>query len=214
VPGEELLSLVARKQIRRLRRVARQLGSLPLDGLEEPNVLDRDDDVVGERLDQPDLCVDEGPHLVSRDRNRSDRNPLAQHRDAERGPEACDLLEVRQRVLLILEYVVDVHDPLFEQRPADDGSTFRRVDPRADQALVLGTHRCERCDPVLVRFAFATRDVAGIGIAEADRAVDHRLEDGIEVELAARDGLNDVAYGGGALLGPLALQSKLGGLLL
>jgi hypothetical protein len=50
VAGEELFSFVARKQIRRLRREARQFGSLPLDGLKKPDVFDRDDDVVGERL--------------------------------------------------------------------------------------------------------------------------------------------------------------------
>jgi hypothetical protein len=107
-----------------------------------------------------------------------------------------------------------VHDPLLEHRSTDDGTAFRRIDPRADQALVLRAHRCERCDPVLVLVAFAARDVAGVRITEAHRAVDHRLEDRIEVEPALRDGLNHVAYGGGALVGPLALESKLGGLLL
>jgi hypothetical protein len=46
VTGEELFSFVARKQVRRLRCEARQLGSLPLDGLKEPDVFDCDDDVV------------------------------------------------------------------------------------------------------------------------------------------------------------------------
>ena len=60
VPGQEAFPLVAREQIRDLWSEARQLRPLPLHGLVEPHVLDRDHDVVGERLDQPDLASPNG----------------------------------------------------------------------------------------------------------------------------------------------------------
>src|SRR5262249_7222353 len=47
-----------------------------LQFLEEPHVLDRDDRLVGERLQQRDLLLGERPHLGAADLNRADRDAL------------------------------------------------------------------------------------------------------------------------------------------
>src|SRR5262249_26029060 len=49
----------------------------------QPHVLDRDDRLVGERLQQRDLVVGEGPGLRAPYADRPKRGTVAQHGDAE-----------------------------------------------------------------------------------------------------------------------------------
>ena len=56
--------------------------------VEQPRVFDRDDSLVGEVLHQLDLLVAERPHVLAL-KERSDRAPLRQKRDAEHRREAA-----------------------------------------------------------------------------------------------------------------------------
>jgi hypothetical protein len=58
VPGQQLLALCARDQLRDLRRdEAGELGPLALDRVEQARVRDRDRGLIGERLDERDVLV-------------------------------------------------------------------------------------------------------------------------------------------------------------
>ena len=60
VAGEKLLARVGGDELGNLRREeARQLRPLPLDGVDQPRVRDRDRRLIGERLHQLDLLVGE-----------------------------------------------------------------------------------------------------------------------------------------------------------
>src|SRR5262245_33793902 len=78
VTGEELLPLVAREKVGRLRCEPRELGPLPFDRLEEADLFDRNHDRAGEGLEEPDLVVVERAHLGSTDSNDADRFALAE----------------------------------------------------------------------------------------------------------------------------------------
>ncbi len=58
-----------------------QLARARLQLLEEADVLDGDDGLVGEGLEQLDLTIGERPRLGTRDRNDADGSALPQHRD-------------------------------------------------------------------------------------------------------------------------------------
>ena len=71
----------------------------------------------------------------------------------------------------------------------------------SDETLVLRHHAREGRDPVLVLVVDAAGDVAVVGATEPNRAIDHRLQHGIEVERRPRDRLDDVVNRSLALLG-------------
>ncbi len=59
------------------------LGDLPIAGLElleQPDVFDSDHCLVGERLEELDLFVGEGPDLRSADSNHTERDAFAHER--------------------------------------------------------------------------------------------------------------------------------------
>jgi hypothetical protein len=171
---------------------------LALDGLEETHVLDRDDDVIGEGLEEPNLGIAEGTHLVPGNSDRTDDGSVAQHRDSESGPKATRLLQVLELVLGIVEHVDDVHDAALEQRPADHGAALGHVLALAHQALVLRGERREGGDAVHV--TLEAGDIAVLSLAELDRPVDHGLKHYVEVEGRLGDRLHDVVDRRGAQL--------------
>ena len=71
-----------------------QLTALFLNFVEQPHVLDRDRRLIGEGADQLDLLFGEGPHLGARQRQYTDRNALAQHRNAKYGAKITQLLSL------------------------------------------------------------------------------------------------------------------------
>ena len=65
-----------------------EIGVACFQLLEQADVLDRDDGLVGERLQQRDLLVGEPPGLPSCDGDSTDRRPVAQHRHRHHAPRA------------------------------------------------------------------------------------------------------------------------------
>ena len=94
-----------------------------LELLEQPNVLDRDDGLAGERLKERDLLGRERSTLPPADRDGADCDTLPQHRHAEDGtPERRDLgmlvLRIRSDVSLL--------DASRENSPAGEGASAGR----------------------------------------------------------------------------------------
>jgi hypothetical protein len=198
VTREQLFSLARGEEIRDLRREAGELRPLALDRLIQPDVLDRDDDVVGEGLEESDLRVAERADLVARNRDCPDHSAVAEHRNGKGSSVAARFLKVVRRVLRVCEYVCDVHYLLREQRAPDHRPTLRNVLSLANESLVVRLEGVERDDAVHV--AVLTREVAVLGLAELDRAIDHGLEHDVEVERRLRDRLYHVLDGRGAQL--------------
>ena len=69
-----------------------QLARARLHLVEQPHVLDRDHRLVGERGDEFDLLVGEGPDGRAGQRQHADRHSLAQQRHAQRSPVFSDPL--------------------------------------------------------------------------------------------------------------------------
>src|SRR5262245_5284469 len=60
--------------------------------VEQPRILDRNDRLVGKRLDQLDLPLSKGLHHRTREREGADRRAFSQQGDAEHGAEFAELL--------------------------------------------------------------------------------------------------------------------------
>jgi hypothetical protein len=111
----QLLDLLADPGLER----AVQLGQL----IEEADVLDGDDRLVGEGLDELSLGGREILHLVPPDPEHADRRPLPQQRRVEQRPVAVAVLgRLARRILLVGlgRHVVDVHQSPAEERAARD----------------------------------------------------------------------------------------------
>ncbi len=70
-----------------LQRFAEIVGTLP-QLVEQAGVLDRDDGLIGEALDQRNLLVREGAHLLTIDGDDPDQFMVLEHRHGEKGPSA------------------------------------------------------------------------------------------------------------------------------
>src|SRR3990172_2309188 len=90
-----------------LDRSGQVLGS-GLQFLEEADVLDGDDSLVGEGLDKGDLLVGEWPDLAPPCRDHPDKGVLPKHRDGQDRPRAFDSVEVPRRILRIILEVSNV----------------------------------------------------------------------------------------------------------
>src|SRR5207245_9812441 len=91
VAGEQWLALFRGDERGDLRRdEARQFRALPLDGVDQTGVRDRDRGLVGERLHELDLLVREGSWHVTADRDNSDQLVVQNDRNAEQRAKADD----------------------------------------------------------------------------------------------------------------------------
>src|SRR5262249_5723916 len=159
-----------------------------LDELVQADVLDRYDDVVSECLDQPDLGVVEEPNLRAPEHDRSDHLAFAKHRHAEQRPITAGFPDVVERVLGIGGDVSDLDNATLEQRATDDRPTLRDIGALAYQVLEMGPEAPECDDSKDV--ALTPCDVAVVRTAQLDCAIDHGLQDCVEVECRARDRLD------------------------
>ena len=91
-------------------------GSL-LEFLEQPDVLDGDDGLVGKDLQQSDLLVGERTDLCTPNRNHSNRSPLPQQRCAKDSSSSSALLEDFRFRKLAIKFSGDVMD--MDCRPVD-----------------------------------------------------------------------------------------------
>src|SRR5262249_23191346 len=81
----------------------REVSRARLQLLEQPDVLDRDDRLVGEYFQQVDVGVGEAPRLAAGDYDRADGVALTEHRYREEAPEGMGdvtgIFRVCQRIL-------------------------------------------------------------------------------------------------------------------
>ncbi len=174
----------------------RQVPVAGLQLLEQADVLDCDDALVGERRDQLDLLVGEGLDLVPPEREHPDGHALPQHRDPQDRPVTSEP-DPRVCVVGIGQHVLDLNRPALEHRPAHDAPAAGAKGVLRDEALELGRDVARGRQPL--QLAIEPVDDAGFGTAEPGRVLDERLEDGLEIERRATDDLQDFA-GGGLLL--------------
>ena len=165
---------------------------------EEPRVLDGDRRLVGEGRQQVDLAVGEGLNLEPADEDHADHHPLAHHRDREdRAVHLRAVLVVGPTVLGIGLDVGDVHGATLE-----DGAARRRAPVATDRMARQELEPLARM-PVAghdaVHFVAQLVDHAALGAAQPRRALDQRVEHGLQVEPRAADQLEDLA-GRGLLL--------------
>src|SRR5215211_8250955 len=87
VARQELLAVPARDQLGHLgREEAGELSPLPLDGLEQARVRERDRGLVGEGLEELDVLLGECLRLAAHDDDGADELVLDHHRHAEHRP--------------------------------------------------------------------------------------------------------------------------------
>ena len=117
------------KDLARRRLLLQRLGEIAitdLEFLEEADVLDGDDGLVGERLEERGLGVGEMARRLPReDDDQRRRVPLTQHRHAEYAPEAARP-EAGERVVGIVLHVGDLDRLPSQDRPAARRSARRR----------------------------------------------------------------------------------------
>ena len=99
---------------------ARQFAGARLHLVEQADILDGDTGLVGERLDELDLPRREVPHFGSRQREHADRRAFPQDRNAQDGPVAAELLELRCPVFRVGEHVRNMDGSRFEGHPSGD----------------------------------------------------------------------------------------------
>lgn len=98
-----------------VRHVRQKLGLVParnLEGLilldefsEESRTRDRDRSLRGKRFGKTDLGDVEDIHLAPPHNDYADRATSVQHRNAEHRPEATEALNLRERVIAVLEHI-------------------------------------------------------------------------------------------------------------
>src|SRR3990167_8478385 len=110
------------------------LGEVAVPGLqflEQADVLDGDDGLVGKGLDHLDLLLGEWPDLVPMDYHNSNQDPLPQHGDPQQSPETSRLLALGPLILRISQDVVNVDRRALQGHPPHQG-------PSPREALMLG----------------------------------------------------------------------------
>jgi hypothetical protein len=180
--------------VQRLREIA--VAGLEL--LEQPDVLDRDDRLVGEGLHERDLLVGEGSDLELEDREDAHEGLPLEHRNAEHRP---DRVHLRRHVgvLRIRPYVGDVHRP-----PLEGGPRGAAVPPGGDRIPLDRVHELRR--RVVPRgrpeeLTVEAEDERPLGVAQPDGVLGQRVEHGLQVERRAADDLEHLARRGLLLQG-------------
>src|SRR3989441_9197919 len=170
--------------------------------VEEPNVLDRDGRLVGERLDELYGALVERPDVVSREHNAPDDPAFAQHWHSEDGPrfgQADDKGLPEDRIGLRVRDL-DCRSAL-EDRAHHAALGPERWPVAAEMAG--RTIPCERIADVgweaaairdrLEPLALDTREPTDIGAREADGVLENDVEDRLEIERGAADRLEHLA---------------------
>jgi len=151
------------------------LVQLPLDGLEQPRVRDRDRRLIGKGLHQLDIVIGKRARVAASDRDHADQPILQLDRHAEQRAVADDLLRA-ERVLRIVQHVGDL---LYERRQphaADDGCPVARVRALARVFVCRIEGRVLRDDQkrvalrqVQLRMLAATQSLSPLGDLVQDR---------------------------------------------
>ena len=159
--------------------------------LEQPDVLDGDDRLVGERRDQRDLLVRERRDFLAIHRDGADGLPLTQHGDGEHGSDAQGLRGGAVRVVGLIEDVRDVDRLAVQNRPGRHAAAIRSHWPLPSQGL-----EADRREIVVGRDvhqgAVVPEDECEGRSAEPDSAAGDRVEDRLGVGRRAGDDAQDL----------------------
>jgi hypothetical protein len=180
--------------------------------LEQTDVFDGNDRVVGKRLDESDLRVVERADFFSSKRERADWFAFAQERDAEYGAVAARLLYIGKLILGVRKNVEDLNSSSLKEGSTDGGPALRTVRELADEALELA--REARESNHLKSIPLAASNVSAVRIAKFNSSVHNRLQNGVEVECPLSDGLDNRSNCGLALLGAVQVSTKASNVLL
>src|SRR5262245_53570087 len=173
-----------------------ELAALVLDFVEQPHVLDRDRRLVGKSRYQLDLLFGEWPHLGARQCQHTDEHAFTQHRNAERGANAAELLGFRESKFWIGPDIYDMNTAAFEQGASADTSAFR-FDRHGSDPIHEFSGEAAGFSPIEYAI-YLPGDRGLVGIGKPSGGFDQRLQHRFEIERRAADDLEHV--GGGGLL--------------
>ena len=190
VPREQPLALVGGDERGDLRREeAGQLRPLPLHGIEQPCVGDRDGGLVGEGLDELDLPVRERSRDAPADADDTDEFVVQEDRNAEEGSIADDPLR-SERVVSVGQDIGDLHCLPSQRRPSDDG---RPVAPmRMFHGIVVALREVEDLRDDHEDVALREVELGVVPMTQAPGRRDDRIEHGLEA-FRTRDRTQDLA---------------------
>src|SRR3972149_6045125 len=100
--------------------------------LEQADVLDGDDGLVGKRRHQLDLLVGKRLDLAPLQYENSSKDVLPEHRDSQEGPETAHLLSLSHLVFGVRKGVMDVDHSALQRSPPR-----RAASPRADRLSLM-----------------------------------------------------------------------------
>ena len=168
--------------------------------VEQPRVLDGDDGLSGEVRDQCDLLVGEGTNLLADNDERADQFVLLQHRDGQKRPYAPkfdgrnDIRIALFDVACVRRKIGDVNHRLCrhhatEQDVSDSGRNGERLRASAKAGGVL----CVADEVQGV--AVPTVDISELGVADADRILQHGRKHWLKIAGRAADDLKHLRRG-------------------
>jgi hypothetical protein len=161
---------------------------------EQPDVLNGDDRLVGEGLEERNLPVAEGTHLLASDKDRPDRHAFTQQGSSQSRPRALsDLRRPRTWELSVdrRRQVMDVDDLPIEHCAA------RHVVPSQCPAIGRRTHERGHLGAIrghqVQTIAVELQDLRITGIAETRSPFGHGVHDRLQVRRRVADHLEDLA---------------------
>src|SRR5215218_10462202 len=122
-----------------LQRLGQFVGALA-QFIEQPDVLDRDDRLVGEGLHESDLCGGEWPHLASPASDCAYRRLLSKNGDGHERPILKHTLEHVSRAWIVVDLrqdILEMHRLTLHDRPAHDEVSSERSWEQAVKGLGL-----------------------------------------------------------------------------
>ncbi len=184
----------AREELRLVLARQLQLPVLFLDFVEQPHVLDCDHRLIGEGCDELNLLVGERRDLCFPQGNCAERRALTQQWYSQHGPEALQFQRFRKIIFWVRLGVCDLDRTELQQR-----ATRRGLPPCADwgalpklqepgRVIVVGSGTAE--------FAVIAKNHAVLGSAKADRILQQRLKNTLEVERRPADGFEHLGRSG------------------
>src|SRR5262245_4853807 len=178
-----------------------ELAALDLDFVEQADILDCDDCLIGKGIDQLDLLVTEWADDPPTDRDDTDWLVLAHQRHAEHGAEAATFDRLGPAIVRVNGGVRDVDHSAPRRGPADQRLTTRRYGLLLHPLLVF-ERKTMACSEA-IDIALPPENKCEVRLAKPLRRFNQRVEHDLHVEGGTADRLEHVG-GGGLLLERLA----------
>ena len=159
--------------------------------VKEPCVLDRDDRLIGDGRDQRDLLLGERLDARAAECDDADQRILADQRYPQHCPLKAELDRFGPGVFEVGRRVLDMHRTPFERRPAGQGAAAQRDRiARLEVPVFCRNPECGHHAKAVLQL----EDKPEVGLADARRLFQHRIEHGCEV---AGRGIDHLQYLGG-----------------